>query len=66
MEFVKRENEIMLTLNRFVEEEADFVVVGGYAVSGLGVHRFSVDCDVVISKSEMGKVEGVLQRYGFF
>ena len=51
MEFVKRENEIMLTLNRFVEEELDFVVVGGYAVSGLGAHRFSVDCDVVIPKS---------------
>jgi hypothetical protein len=65
MEFVKRENEIMLTLNRFVEEAVDFVVVGGYAVSGLGVHRFSVDCDVVVSKSEMGKVEGFLQRYGF-
>ncbi len=65
MEFVKRENEIILTINRFAEEEVDFVVVGGYAVSGLGIHRFSVDCDVVISKSEMHKVEESLQRYGF-
>ena len=65
MEFVKRENEIFLTLNRFVEEELDFVVVGGYAVSGLGKHRFSVDCDVVISKNEMGKTEELLQRIGF-
>ena len=65
MEFVKRENEILLTLNRFVEEELDFVVVGGYAVSGLGKHRFSVDCDVVISKNEMGKTEELLQRIGF-
>ena len=65
MEFVKRENEIFLTLNRFVEEELDFVVVGGYAVSGLGKHRFSVDCDVVISKNEVGKTEELLQRIGF-
>src|SRR5208283_3763268 len=65
MEFVKRENEIILTINRFTEEKLDFVVVGGYAVSGLGVHRFSVDCDVVISKGEMHKVEEFLQRYGF-
>lgn len=55
----------MLTLNKFVEEELDFVVVGGYAVSGLGKHRFSVDCDVVISKSEWGKTEELLQRLGF-
>jgi hypothetical protein len=65
MEFVKRENEIILTINRFAEEKLDFVVVGGYAVSGLGIHRFSVDCDVVISKSEMHVVEEFLQRYGF-
>ena len=65
MEFVKRENEILLTLNRFVEEKLDFVVVGGYAVSGLGKHRFSVDCDVVISKNERGKIEEFLERCGF-
>ena len=65
MEFVKRENEILLTLNRFAEEELDFVVVGGYAVSGLGKHRFSVDCDIVISKREIGKTEAVLKKHGF-
>jgi hypothetical protein len=65
MEFVKRENEILSTLNKLVEEELDFVVVGGYAVSGLGKHRFSVDCDVVISKSELCETEELLQRCGF-
>ena len=65
MEFVKRENEILLSLKRFVEAELDFVVVGGYAVSGLGKHRFSVDCDVVIPKSEIGETEELLQRCGF-
>ena len=65
MEFVKRENEILTTLNSLLEEELDFVVVGGYAVSGLGKHRFSVDCDIVISKKEKGKTELVLERFGF-
>lgn len=65
MDFVKRENELMLILNRFIEETVDFIVVGGYAVSGLGSHRFSVDCDVVIPKKEMSKVERFLQRHGF-
>ena len=65
MEFVKRKNEILHTLNSLVEEKVDFVVVGGYAVSGLGKHRFSVDCDVVVSKKEIGKTEAVLKRNGF-
>jgi len=34
MEFVNRENKILQTLNCLVEEEVDFVVVGGYAVTG--------------------------------
>ena len=39
MEFVNRENEIVHTLDSLVEAELDFVVVGGYAVSGLGKQR---------------------------
>lgn len=65
MEFVKRENEIFMTLNKLVDEKLDFVVVGGYAVSGLAKHRFSVDCDIVISKKERVKTETILKRYGF-
>ena len=64
MEFVSRENEIFRTLNGLAEQ-VDFVVVGGYAVSGSGQHRFSVDCDVVIPKSGMGQTETVLERYGY-
>jgi hypothetical protein len=65
MEFVSREKEILGTLNRLVEEELDFVVVGGYAVSGLARHRFSVDCDVAMPKREKSKTEAFLQRCGF-
>ncbi|MCJ7635119.1 nucleotidyltransferase family protein [Candidatus Bathyarchaeota archaeon] len=65
MEFVRRENEILRMLKRLVEERLDFVVVGGYAVSGLARHRFSVDCDIVVSKRELEKFEEVLKKEGF-
>lgn len=65
MEFVNRENEILRMLKRLVEEKLDFVVVGGYAVSGLARHRFSVDCDIVISKRELEKFEKTLKKEGF-
>ena len=65
MEFVKRENEIFRMLKRLVKEELDFVVVGGYAVSGLARHRFSVDCDLVVSKRELQKFEELLEKEGF-
>ena len=65
MEFVKRENEILRMLRRLIEEKLDFVVVGGYAVSGFARHRFSVDCDIVLSKRELEKFEEILEKEGF-
>jgi hypothetical protein len=65
MEFVRRESEIVQMLNFLTEDGVDFVVVGGYAVSGLGKHRFSVDCDVVISRKELEKAEFALERNGY-
>ena len=40
-------------------------MVGGYAVSGLGQHRFSVDCDIVISKGSFEDIKMVLDKQGF-
>ncbi|MGB9693315.1 MAG: hypothetical protein ACPLYF_00560 [Fervidobacterium sp.] len=65
MEFVKRENEILRMLKRLTEEQLDFVVVDGYAVSALARHRFSVDCDIVMSKRELDKFEEILKKEGF-
>jgi len=65
MEFLKRENEILRVLKRLTEERLDFIVVGGYAVSGLAKHRFSVDCDIVVTKRELEKLEEVLKEEGF-
>jgi len=65
MEFVKRESEIFRVLKRLTEEKLDFIVVGGYAVSGLAKHRFSVDCDMVVPKRELKKFEEILREDGF-
>ena len=65
MEFVKRENEMLRVLKRLTGEKLDFIVVGGYAVSGLAKHRFSVDCDIVLPKRELKKFEEILKEEGF-
>jgi len=65
MEFLKRENEIFRMLKRLTEARLDFVVVGGYAVSGLAKHRFSVDCDIAVPKTELKKFEEILKKEGF-
>lgn len=65
MGFVERENEIIRTIRSMMEEGLDFAVVGGYAASSLGRHRFSVDCDIVISHERLKEFERVLEREGF-
>ena len=65
MKFIKRETDILKALKTLVETKLDFVVVGGFAVSGLTRHRFSVDCDVVVARRELEKLERILEREGF-
>jgi len=64
MEFIERENEILKTIKSMVEARLDFVVVGGYAVSALARHRFSVDCDIVVPKKKVD-FESILEKEGF-
>ncbi|MHA1130855.1 MAG: hypothetical protein ACTSQ8_23565 [Candidatus Helarchaeota archaeon] len=63
MALLERENEIMKIVGAFIEEKVEFVVVGGYAVSGLAKHRFSVDCDIVISKASLKDVTNLLEAH---
>lgn len=65
MKFMERENEIFRVLQTLVEANLDFVVVGGFAVSGLTRHRFSVDCDVVVTRKKFKKIERILEEEGF-
>lgn len=62
MKFIKRETDILKALKTLVETKLDFVVVGEFAVSGLTRHRFSVDCDVVVARRELEKLERILER----
>ena len=63
--FLERENEILKTIRAFADAGLDFVVVGGYAVSGLGMHRFSVDLDVVIDEEDLDAFTKILEERGF-
>jgi len=65
MEFIDRENEILKTIKRMVDAGLDLVVVGGYAVSSLARHRFSVDCDIVVPRKELEDFGSILEKEGF-
>jgi len=45
----------------------EFILVGGYAVSSLTTHRFSVDCDLVVSKSpkSLRAIKALLKQEGY-
>lgn len=57
-----RETEIIRILSSL---SGGFVVIGGYAVSALSVHRFSVDCDIVIPRKEEQKYSDQLKNEGY-
>ena len=57
-----REEEIIRTLSSLPK---GFVLIGGYATSALSVHRFSVDCDIVVSKKDVGEFDIHLTKQGY-
>lgn len=61
---IKKENEIFGILQKLIDSNLDFIVVGGYAVSAFK-HRFSVDADIVIKSSDLLKFEKILEKEGF-
>ena len=63
-ELIKKENEIFDILQKFIDSNLDFIIVGGYAVSAFK-HRFSVDADIVIQSKNLEYFEQVLQKHGF-
>ena len=63
-DLVEREVEIIEVLNGFTENNLDFIVVGGYAVSAYK-RRFSIDADVVIKKEDRAKFEDILKKRGY-
>ena len=61
---IKKENDIFEILQKFIDSNLDFILVGGYAVSSFK-HRFSIDADIVVKSEDLSKFEGILKKYGF-
>lgn len=57
-----REDEIIRTLSSL---RGGFVLIGGYATSALSAHRFSVDCDMVLSRKDVREFRNQLSREGY-
>ncbi len=60
-----REAEVIRILRVLRSHSDKLVVIGGYAVSALAAHRFSVDCDIVIPEKETKTLEKILTREGY-
>jgi len=60
-----REAEIIQVLNVLNSQTKEFVVIGGYAVNAFAPHRFSVDCDLVISEKNLTLFERILSKEGY-
>jgi len=61
--FQLREKEIFETLKKLKNRK--FVLIGGYAVNAYTLPRFSVDCDIVIYKSDFEGIENDLLSIGY-
>jgi hypothetical protein len=61
-----RENEVIRVLKDVRLLAGKFTVVGGYAVNALAsAHRFSVDCDFIISRKDLGEFSSFLMDEGY-
>lgn len=65
MRFIERENEILKIIDKLSDEKLKFIVVGGYAVSALARHRFSVDLDIITRKKDINKFKKILEKEGY-
>lgn len=65
MEPVDRENEVLRIIDVLSKSGVEFIMVGGYAVSSLARHRFSVDCDVVVRNKDLKRLDSILTKERF-
>jgi len=63
-ELIKKENDIFKILQKFIDADLEFIIVGGYAVSAFK-HRFSVDADIVVKSESLSFFEDILNKQGF-
>src|SRR3989338_3684923 len=63
-ELIKKENDIFEILQKFIDSNLDFILVGCYAVSAFK-HRFSVDADIIVKSENLRDFENILKKQGF-
>jgi len=63
-ELIKKENDIFEILQKFIDSNLNFIIVGGYAVSAFK-HRFSVDADIIVKSENLANFENILKKQGF-
>lgn len=61
---LEREKEVMKLLNMFLEQNLDFIVVGGYAIATYK-KRFSIDLDIVMAEKDLKKFESLLTKHKY-
>ncbi|OGJ17358.1 hypothetical protein A3K73_06040 [Candidatus Pacearchaeota archaeon RBG_13_36_9] len=61
---LEREREVIRILSLLLDENPDFIVVGGYAVSTYK-KRFSIDLDLVVSEVDLNRFESILKKQGY-
>lgn len=63
-ELISKENEIFEILQKFIDANVEFIVIGGYAVSAYK-HRFSIDADIVIKEKDLSEFTNILNKNNF-
>ncbi|HLC59277.1 MAG TPA: nucleotidyltransferase [archaeon] len=58
---LSRENEVIRLISLLSDNNLDFIVVGGYAVS-IHKKRFSIDLDIVVKEADVNKFENLLEK----
>lgn len=63
---VAREAEVLKTLQTIRQSGEKFTLVGGYAVNTYStLPRYSVDCDLVVTRSQLNRFSSILDDQGY-
>jgi len=60
-----REAEVIRILKLLSPHKDKFVVIGGYAVNSIASHRFSVDCDLILTRKKTAIIGRILKKEGY-
>lgn len=62
MSITDRQDELVNTLAAIIDADLPYVLIGGWAVSAVGMERFTTDVDIVAPRSAVDEYEVVLDN----